>query len=412
LKVISIISGFNIHPGLDLLHTINLFFASLLHNFNPFVLKIAVNTRLLIKNKLEGIGWFTYETLKRITRNHPEHQFYFIFDRPFEHDFIFSDNVHPVVIGPKARHPFLFYVWFEIAVPKILNKVNADIFISPDGYLSLKTKIKSIPVIHDINFMHHPKGLPFFHQKYYHYFFPKFAKKADRIVTVSEFSKKDISKQFSITENLIDVAYNGANNIFTPISDNAKEKTKQKYTHGNDFFIFVGALSPRKNINNLFLAFEKFKKQTKNNVKLLIVGEKMFKTQKIHHTYKNLDFKDDIIFAGRMNPETLKYLYGSALALTFVSYFEGFGIPIIEAMHCNTPVITSNVTSMPEVAGNAALLVNPFSIGSIAEAMTKIYRDTDLRKQLIEKGQKQCKKYSWNKTAEKFWESIEKVLHE
>ncbi len=375
-------------------------------------MKIAVNTRLLIKDKLEGIGWFTCETLKRITRNHPEHQFYFIFDRPFDQEFIFSDNVHPVVIGPKARHPLLFYFWFEISVPRILKKINADLFISPDGYLSLKTKTKSIPVIHDINFMHYPQGLPFFYQKYYRYFFPEFAKKADRIVTVSEFSKKDISKQFSISEDKIDVVYNGANSLYKPISDNEKEKTKQKYTQGNDFFIFVGALSPRKNINKLLLAFEKFKRQTKNNVKLLIVGEKMFKTKKTNNLYKNFKYKNDVIFSGRMSPENLKYLYGSALALTFVPYFEGFGIPIIEAMHCNTPVITSNLTSMPEVAGDAALLADPFSTDSIANAMITIYNDKKLSKQLIEKGNIQGQKFSWDKTADKFWKSIEKVLYE
>ncbi|HSH53046.1 MAG TPA: glycosyltransferase, partial [Bacteroidales bacterium] len=202
-------------------------------------MNIAVNTRLLIKNKLEGIGWFTFETFKRITQNHPEHQFYFIFDRPFDHDFIFSDNVHPVIIGPQARHPFLFYLWFEFSIPKILQKINADIFISPDGYLSLRSPMNSLAVIHDINFMHFPKGLPFLYQKYYQYFFPKFAKKAGRIVTVSEFSKKDINKQFLINNNLIDVVYNGANDIYQPISDAEKEKIKQKFSQGNDFFIFV-----------------------------------------------------------------------------------------------------------------------------------------------------------------------------
>ncbi len=101
-------------------------------------MKIVVNTRLLLKNKLEGIGWFTYETFKRITQQHPEHQFYFLFDRKFDDSFIFSDNIEPIVVSPQARHPALFYLWFEHAVPRVLNKINADIFVSPDGYLSLK----------------------------------------------------------------------------------------------------------------------------------------------------------------------------------------------------------------------------------------------------------------------------------
>ncbi|MCK5028733.1 MAG: glycosyltransferase family 4 protein [Bacteroidales bacterium] len=375
-------------------------------------MNIAVNTRILLKNKLEGIGWFTYETLKRIAINHPEHKFFFIFDRPFDKEFIFSDNITPIVIGPQARHPVLFYYWFEKSVSKILKQINADIFISPDGYLSLSTDVKSIAVIHDISFMHNPKDFPVGVRNYYQYFFPRFAKKANRIVTVSDFSKHDIANQFSITPENIDVVYNGSNEIYKPSSGEEQNETKKKYTNRNDYFIFVGALSPRKNVANLLSAFEIFKTRTKSNLKLVIVGEKLFKTKKIKAAFNRMSSKNNVIFTGRLSPKKLKELYGAALALTFVPYFEGFGIPIIEAMNCDTAVITSNATSMPEVAGDAALFVNPQSINSIAEAMMKIYENKELRKELIEKGKIQKQKFSWDKTAEKFWKSIEKVLNE
>lgn len=375
-------------------------------------MNIAVNTRVLLKNKLEGIGWFTYETMKRITKNHPEHKFYFIFDRPYSKEFIFSNNVQPIVIGPQARHPVLFYYWFEKSVPKILKQINADIFISPDGYLSLRSNIKSIAVIHDISFMHNPKDFPFGVRNYYQYFFPRFAQKAKRIITVSEFSKQDIVKQFNINTENIDVVYNGSNEIYKPSSKDEILKTKQRYTGGVGFFIFVGALSPRKNVANLLSAFDLFKSKTKSDLKLLIVGEKMFKTKNIKDVFSRMSFKNDIVFTGRMNPIQIKNLYSAALALTFVPYFEGFGIPIIEAMNCDTAVITSNVTSIPEVAGDAALFTDPFSAQSIADAMIKIYSDSGLRNQLIEKGKIQRQKFSWDKTAEKFWNSIEKVIND
>jgi len=373
-------------------------------------LKIAVNTRLLLRNKLEGIGWFTYETMSRISKNHPEHEFYFIFDRPFDPHFIFSSNVFPVVIGPQARHPFLFYWWFEKSIPKILKKINADLFISPDGFLSLSTNVKSLVVFHDINFMHYPNDFPLIVRCYYRYYSPLFAKKASRIVTVSEYSKADIAKQFPVSLNNIDVVYNGANEIYKPLSEQEKREIKQEFTDGKDFFIFVGALNPRKNVARLLKAFDLFKEKTKSDIKLIIVGERMFKTRSMKKAYRQMVFKDEVIFSGRKTPEKLNRLYGSALALTFVPYFEGFGIPIIEAMNCGTPVITSNVTSMPEVAGDAALLVNPFSVESITDAMIKIYADTDLRKDLIKKGNLQKHKYSGDKTATKFWESIEKLF--
>ncbi|MBE9467910.1 MAG: glycosyltransferase family 4 protein [Bacteroidetes bacterium] len=370
-------------------------------------MKIAVNTRLLIKDKLEGIGWFTFETFKRITKNHPEHEFIFIFDRPFSDEFIFSSNVKPVVIYPQSRHPFLWYVWFEHSLSRFLKKTKPDLFVSPDGFLSLSSNIPSFSVIHDINFVHQPKDLPFLARKYYNHYFPLYAKKSKRIATVSEFSKKDLCENYQINNDKVDVVYNGVNKTYSSVSECDKKAIKNKYTKGKDFFVFVGALHPRKNVSRLLLAFDEFKKKSKSDIKLVIVGGFMFKNNSLKNVYSNLFYKDDIIFTGRLSPDDLRYVLGSALALTFVPYFEGFGIPIIEAMSCGTPVITSNVTSMPEVAGDAALLVDPFSVEEIKNAMLKIVKDNNLRNELIKKGFVQQEKFSWDKTAEKLWASIE-----
>ncbi len=166
---------------------------------------IVVNCRLLLKNKLEGIGWFTYQTLRRITRSHPEHRFIFLFDRPYDPSFIFSDNITPVVAGPPTRHPILWFLWLEFVIPRILRKYKADIFFSPDGFLSLRAKVRSIPVIHDISFAHRPKDLPFLPRVYYNFFFPRFARKAYRICTVSLYSQKDIQKMYGVARPVIRV---------------------------------------------------------------------------------------------------------------------------------------------------------------------------------------------------------------
>jgi len=371
---------------------------------------IAVNTRLLIKHKLEGIGWFSFETLKRITQQHPEHEFIFIFDRKFDKDFIFSKNIKPIVIGPPARHPFLFYLWFEFSLTKILKQIKPDIFLSPDGYLSLRTKIPSLAIIHDLNFEHYPEDLPWLVKKYYKYYFPKFAKKAKRIGTVSEFSKSDIIKQYSIPKEKIDVIFNGANENFKAPTELKKQETLEKYSKGKPYFIFVGSLHPRKNLSNLFLAFDKFKQTDNSEIKLLIAGEKKWWTQDIEKAYKQMTFADDVIFIGRVSEEKLANIIGSALAMTFVSYFEGFGIPIVEAFYCETPVIASNVTSLPEIAGDAALFIDPFSVDSIAEAMHKIATDENLRKDLIEKGKLRKQEFSWQKSADLLWKSIEETV--
>ena len=374
-------------------------------------MKIAVNTRLLLKDKLEGIGWFTYETLKRITQQHKEHQFCFIFDRKFSDEFIFSDNIEPVVVLPQARHPLLYYIWFEYSLPRIFKKTQPDIFLSPDGYLSLSSNLRSICVFHDLNFEHYPQDVPFTERKYYRHFFPKYARKAGRIATVSEYSKQDIVKQYGVSPDKIDVVYNGANEGFVPLDEAEQRMVREKYTGGNPYFVFVGALNPRKNLVNLFKAFDGFKEQKNSTVKLLVVGEKMWWTKDIELAYKGMKFRDEVIFSGRLAFTELQRVVASALALTYVSYFEGFGIPIVEAFYAGTPVITSNVTSMPEVAGDAALLVDPFSVESITDAMIKIYADEALRKSLTEKGKIRGRNFTWQKSADRLWDAIEKVLY-
>ncbi len=375
-------------------------------------MKIAVNTRLLLKGKLEGIGWFSYETLKRITQSHPEHQFYFIFDRPFDKEFIFAPNVTPVVVYPQARHPFLYYLWFEFSIPAILKKINPDLFLSPDGYLSLKSKVKTLTVFHDLNFEHYPEDVPFAERWYYRKFFPQFALKADRIATVSEFSKQDIINLYKIPAEKIDVVYDGANEIYEPTDEKTQSLIRNELTGGSPYFYFIGSLHKRKNLINMFKAYDIFRKQSNSEIKFVITGAKKWWTKEIDSVYNDLTFKKDIIFTGRQPVERIKKIMGSALALTYVSYFEGFGIPIVEAFRCGTPVITSNVTSMPEVAGNAALIVDPFDAGSIANAMFQISTDKLLRDEISTKGLERAKLFTWDKSADRLWKSIERVIQE
>ncbi|MDF1546511.1 MAG: glycosyltransferase family 1 protein [Bacteroidales bacterium] len=374
-------------------------------------MKIAINTRLLINNKLDGIGWFSFETLKRITQNHPEHQFYFLFDRPFGKEFIFSSNIEPIVIGPPARHPVLWYLWFEHRLPGIISKLGADLFVSPDGYLSLNSKIPSLAVIHDINFLHFPEDLPWSSRWFYNYYFPRYAQKATRLATVSEYSKNDLVKNYHIRPDNIDVLYNGYNEVYQPINEKDNLKVKERYTNGCDFFIFIGSLHPRKNVANMLKAFDKFKQAQPSKIKFVIVGEHFFKTRDIKNALDLMHYKEDVLFVGRQEPVQLRDLLASAISLVLVSKFEGFGIPVIESLKCNTPVIVSNVTSLPEVAGNAAIYAEHNSVDSIANAMLKMAADKSLRKKLIENGRLICQKYSWDKTASLFWESIVKAIN-
>ncbi|MDR0941711.1 MAG: glycosyltransferase family 4 protein [Bacteroidales bacterium] len=375
-------------------------------------MKIAINTRLLIKNKLEGIGRFTYETVKRLCEMQPEHTFYLLFDRMYDKEYVFAPNVVPVVVPFQSRHPFLWWFWFHVQLPRVLRSLKADVFVSTDGYIPLNLNIPVVNVIHDLNFEHNPHHLTPLVRWYYRKFFPQYARIATRIATVSTFSKFDIVRMYGIDEAKIDVVYNGVSSEFKPLGLYEKNVVKQTYTSGENYFVYVGSLHPRKNIERLLLAFEQFKLQSSSPMKLVIVGEAMFMAQTIRAVYEKSAVRTDIVFTGRVSNQELTNLLGAAFALVYIPLFEGFGIPIVEAFACNVPVITSNTTSMPEVGGEAALLVNPEDVNAIAAAMTEITNDPTTYERLQETAKIQLQKFSWDKTADALWLSIEKAIDE
>ena len=371
------------------------------------MLRIGVNTRLLIKDQLDGIGWYQYEILKRMTKANPSHQFIFFFDRKYDPSFVFEKNVIPIVLRPQARHPILFKLWFNHAVRKALIKHKIDLFFSPDGYICLKTNVPQVGTFHDLNFEHFPKDLRPSHSRYYRSQFPIFAKKAQHLVTVSEFSKNDIMERYGVKQEKITVIHNGVNNSYGPVPDAIKNSCRNKYANGSPFFLYVGSLHSRKNIVRLIEAFMIFKNASGSTTKLILAGNKYDWTTAMEDALNSSEYKDDIILTGRIHQTELINLMGSALALTYVSYFEGFGMPILEAMRSGTPVITSDCTSIPEVAGEAALMVDPFQSEDIASAMAKVETSQKLRHELIEKGAKQVTLFNWDRCAEETWKVIE-----
>lgn len=373
---------------------------------------IVVNTRLLIHNRLDGIGRFTYETLSRITRKHADDHFVFLFDRPVHDEFIFSDNVTPVKLFPPARRTWLFNWWLNHSVHGVLRDLKPDVFLSPDGFLPLRGNTKCLPVIHDLNFEHFPEDLPIHYSEWYRKKFPLFAAKATRIATVSEFSKQDIAQRYRIDPSNIDVVYNAAGDGFKPLSEAQKTEVRSKRSNGAPYFLYIGALHPRKNLVRLIEAFESFRNTSDTDIKLLITGGEFWKNEKLKGTLAKMNFKDDVIFTGRVSDSDILEITGAALALTYVPYFEGFGIPIVEAMSCGIPVVSGNKSSLPEVAGNAALYCDPFSVESIAEAMKKIAADSELRNRLAALSIERASHFSWEKSADDLWTSIVKTVEQ
>ena len=373
-------------------------------------MRIAVNTRLLLKDRLEGIGQFTYETLRRITKWHPEHQFFFLFDRKFDDSFLFSDNVTPVVAHPQARHPYLWYLFFEYGIPLKTRRIKPELFLSTDGWIPTKLDIPTVNVIHDLNFRHHPEFVPPVVRRYYDRFFPKFAWNATHLATVSEYSRQDIIRSFGVVPDKVDVVFSGNNSAYKPLTQEQQDHVRRKYTDGTDYFLFVGLIHKRKNLDNIFKAFDIFKERQSSQTKLVVVGDKKWWAGEIEDTYLKMRHRDDVRLLGRQPLDVVCELTASAVAMVYTSLFEGFGLPIVDSFNAHVPIITSNVTAMPEIAGDAAILVDPTRPDQLADAMGSLQQDKGLRNALIEKGIARKELFTWDRTADLLWKTIEKVL--
>lgn len=371
-------------------------------------MRIGINTRFLLSSKMEGFGWYTYEVVKRMVEAHPEHEFVFFFDRAFDEKFVFGKNVTPVVLFPPARHPLLFVWWFEHSIRKALKKYQIDVFYSPDGYLSLKSPVPQVGVIHDLNFEHHPEDIPKSPLNYLRKYFPKFAKKATHILTVSDYSKQDIVKCYGISPSKITTAWNGASESFVPLSTEEVQKVREEQTDGRPYFIFVGAIHPRKNVGRLIEAFGKFA-QVNPDIDLLIVGESLWSNKASSIPEVSGELKKRIRFSGHVSFDVLNKLMGAAFALAYIPYFEGFGIPLVEAMRCGIPIISGNLTCLPEVAGDAAIYVNPFDTDEVSKAMIYLASDEQKQAELASKSLERSTLFSWNYTAEATWNVISEV---
>lgn len=329
----------------------------------------------------------------------------------------------PLADLPKEREGWQYKIlkprklWTRIALPLAIYmaKVKPDIFFSPTHYIPRFSSVKRIVTIFDLAYLHFPNMYP--KQDLYKLTnWSKFSiENADHIVTISNFSKKDIIKNYSVDKNKITIAYPGFNNeAFKPIKDKEKvESVVNKYGIKGQYVIYIGTIQPKKNLIRLIEAFEKIE-----DLKLVVVGKTkglgrqgwMF--DNILNKPKELGIEDKIIFTGFVPTEDLVYLVNGAVAFVLPSLWEGFGIPVVDAMACGVPVITSNVSSLPEVVGSAGLLVDPYSVTQIEQAIRTITSDKKLRDKKSKEGLKQSQKYSWRKMAQTILKVFKEVAAE
>lgn len=370
-------------------------------------MRIAFNGRLLIENKLEGIGYFTWEILKNMVRLYPEHDYLILFDRPPADKFRLP-GVEFRVLRPAARHPVLYRIWFDILVPVHVRMWDAEIFVSFDGFTSRNLTIPVVTAIHDLAYLHFPDFMKSTDRRYYQKFQPRFAHRSDMILAASQYTATDITHQFGIDSHKIEVVYNGSRFEHDVPQDDRGFLGKYGLTAGA-YFIYTGSLHPRKNIVRLVEAFEQSAAGRSGHVKLVLAGRKAWDSEEIFEAIHSSKVADQIVHTGYIPDGELWNLMRYALCLCYVSLFEGFGVPVLDAFHAGVPVICSQSTSLPEVAGAAALMVEPHDADEICIALDRIWQDESLAKELVRKGHGQKLKFSWAATTQKVFHSLEAV---
>jgi glycosyltransferase involved in cell wall biosynthesis len=335
--------------------------------------KIYINARFRTQ-VLTGVQRYASEIIKRFPKEYIE-------IKPFK--------TLPGAIG---------HIWEQVILPLRVSK-NAILW-SPGGSGPISVS-NQIITIHDVAPLDHPEWYNTKFVKWYKWLWPRLVKKVKHIITVSNYSRERIVKILNVPYEKITVIPLGVNKKFFSIESQQMDYIRNKYNLPEDYILTVSAISPRKNINRVIKAWEKINDDY--NIPLVIVGKEGLYFAGSEKVIKS---SENIIFTGYVPDPDLPFLYACSSVFVYASLYEGFGLPVLEAMAAGTPVVASKNTSLPEVAGDSAIFVDPYDEESIASGIRQIIENSNKRKELIIKGKKRALNFSWEKTAEETWKCI------
>jgi glycosyltransferase involved in cell wall biosynthesis len=361
-------------------------------------MNIGIDARAARWYRGTGIGTYTYQLIYNINLMDKLNRYLLFLPDENISDLNPGDNIDIKLISEDRRENF----WEEIDIPNILTNTSMDVYHVPQNGIGLP-KEKTCPFVitlHDVIPYKLPETVGPQYLKIYTKEIPEIVPACDAIITVSEYSKIDIAKTLNFPEDKIFVTHLAAEDIYFPQNKNkCKDFVKSKYGIDDKFILYVGGFSPRKNIKGLIQAFSKIKSKFNENYKLVILGKKGRSYYDYRDLAHSLSIKDDVIFTGYVPVEELPTFYNAASMLCYPSFYEGFGLPPLEAMACGTPVISSNLTSIPEILGEDAIYIDPYDVDDMAEKLLMLVEDEKLRLNMAFKGLTRSTMYSWKRTA-------------
>jgi glycosyltransferase involved in cell wall biosynthesis len=360
-----------------------------------------------ISEQKAGMDHYLHQVLSAMKRLAPQHRYILIDHR--RHAIPFRDQFEQRIIDLPAG-PARVSRWNLRLVPKILSEF--DLVFSPGLYgpLRIPEGVTSVMVVHDLTRFLFPDFFNFkvMHKVLDRFTYPAMLRRYDHLLTVSKTTRQDLMTLFKVPEKKITVVYHGAEEAFKPVSPQKAEAALwQSHNITKPFILSLGTLEPRKNIPTLLKAFAGITDRIPHH--LVLVGQKGWKWEPIFKEMERPDLKERVHWVGYVSDEERVFFYNAAAFLAYPSWYEGFGMPLLEAMQCGCPVVTSRISSMPEVVGEAGLLIDPHQVGDLQGAMLRLVQEPGLGEKLRTAGFEQAKKFSWEKSAQITLEVFEKV---
>ncbi len=356
-------------------------------------MRIGIDTRLVFYQKA-GIGQYILGLTNALAEIDHEDEFTLFHSRR---------DLQPIVQAPNFKHEA---VWtpshhrFETTfLTAELFPYRLDVLHSPDFIPPRYTRAASVITVHDLAFLLYPRFLTKQSARYYGQI-DIAARRANHIIAVSQSTKRDVIKLLGVPADKVTVIYEAIQPIFRPL-DHAQARAHVAATHGitQDYILFVSTIEPRKNLPTLLEAFRKLREHYHSQAQLVIAGRRGWLTEQIDELVSKLQLDGQVHFLGPVSNEELVYLYNAARVFAFPSFYEGFGLPPLEAMACGTPVVVSNTASLPEVVGDAAQLVDPNDIEAWNVALWRVLSDEGLRSEMCQKGLRRTTSFSWERAA-------------
>jgi glycosyltransferase involved in cell wall biosynthesis len=372
-------------------------------------MKIGVDSRGAIWYRGTGIGTYTYQLVKNLHTIDKKNEYRFFWPGD---EFKNLDPGVDEVFNSIERSKDKF--WEEVHIPMSVEQEKIDIFHVPQNGIGLPAKkgCLNVVTVHDLIPYIYPETVGKGYLKIFLQEMPRIMAQSDLVITVSEHSKRDIQRIFQLPDDRIAVTYEAPESVYKPIDKTqAKEFVKKTYGIDRPYVLYIGGFSPRKNVKGLINAFYEIQKDIPEEIALVLVGKEARDFDDTSMLVDALRLNDRVIFTGFAPVLELPYLYNAAELFIYPSFYEGFGLPPLEAMACGTPTITSNTSSIPEVTGNAALLINPHDMYNLAEAMEKTLNSPELRAKMSADGLAQASKFSWEKCARETLGAYEKLYN-